>query len=218
MKEGSEFIHLDFGGESLHLHPEKAVFFNSKSALLIADTHFGKATHFRKSGIPVSDEVFLQDLNRLNQVVEKTSAKLVYVLGDLFHSKHNSEWERLGEWLKQSPIEKMILIPGNHDKGILKLEKLHKLDIAEPEIMLGNILLSHHGVEGEQVQIHGHVHPCVHLKGKAKQGLKLPCFHQRNKILILPAFGGFTGSHVIKPQKGDCYYPVAGSVIYESMV
>ena len=50
-------IVFDYKGLNLTLLPEKAVWIDSMGVLLIADLHFGKAAHFRKSGIPISEKV-----------------------------------------------------------------------------------------------------------------------------------------------------------------
>jgi uncharacterized FlgJ-related protein len=47
---------------SVELLPEKAAFIPESATLLIADPHFGKATHFRKAGIPIPEQIFLKDL------------------------------------------------------------------------------------------------------------------------------------------------------------
>ena len=49
----------------------------------------------------------------------------------------------------------------------------------------------------------GHIHPGVKLKGVGLQQMKVPCFYQSHKQLILPAFGAFTGIHVLTPKEGD---------------
>ena len=50
-------IVFDYNGLKLTILPEKAVWIDSMAVLLIADFHFGKASHFRKSGIPIPEKV-----------------------------------------------------------------------------------------------------------------------------------------------------------------
>ncbi|MDX1672145.1 MAG: hypothetical protein R3211_07370 [Balneolaceae bacterium] len=54
----------------------------------------------------------------------------------------------------------------------------------------------------------GHIHPAVKLRGKARQSMKLPCFYFGKQQGVLPAFGHFTGTHVIKPQPDDRVYAI----------
>ena len=61
----------------------------------------------------------------------------------------------------------------------------------------------------------GHVHPGVKLKGAGLQQLKMPCFYQSRNQLILPAFGAFTGLHILTPKEGDCVYITSGKEVME---
>ena len=56
--------------------------------------------------------------------------------------------------------------------------------------------------------IAGHVHPAVRL-GRGQLGETLPCFFFGRAAGILPAFGDFTGTMVLRPQSGDRVYVLA---------
>jgi DNA ligase-associated metallophosphoesterase len=45
--------------------------------------------------------------------------------------------------------------------------------------------------------ISGHLHPGIKIQGKGRQRIILPCFVQYTAQLVLPAFGTFTGLHLI---------------------
>ena len=65
-------------------------------------------------------------------------------------------------------------------------------------------LFTHIPVKGfDEFNICGHVHPAVKLRGLGRQYMKLNCFYISDNQLILPAFGTFTGSHILKPNKTD---------------
>ena len=55
----------------------------------------------------------------------------------------------------------------------------------------------------------GHIHPAVWLTGCGDPGLRLPCFWFARRHGILPAFGAFTGSAVVKPRAGDQVFVIA---------
>lgn len=209
------FNEIQFGGVNMLLLAERAVFIPEAGSLLVADTHFGKATHFRKAGIPVSDEVFMDDLIRLSSLIDKFLVSELIILGDLFHSDHNSEWERWGEWIKTSGLKSIKLVPGNHDKAILKLPPLEGCTIETPLLIHNRIALAHEDTEADLPLIHGHIHPSIRIKGGGRQALKLPCFHVSRSRIILPAFGSFTGTHPVKPVKGDRIFVVFGNSIRE---
>ena len=192
-------------GLNLTLLPEKAVWIDSMGVLLIADLHFGKASHFRKSGIPIPEKVHDQDYIQLNNLISIYSPKQVYFLGDLFHSSWNEEWETLLNFLRLFPTSSFHLVVGNHD--ILPSEKYldPRLKIHPNPIILGSLLLSHEPTQPPEglLTICGHIHPGILLQGRAKQRVRIPCFHYSRNVLILPSFGNFTGLSLIKGEKND---------------
>jgi len=179
--------------------------------LLIADLHFGKAAHFRKSGIPISEKVHDQDYQKLTSLVSKYSPKEVYFLGDLFHSSWNEEWEKLLNFLGFFPTTSFHLVVGNHD--ILPSEKYQdsRLKVHKHTIVLGSLLLSHEPTlpPAGFLTICGHIHPGILLKGRAKQRVRIPCFHYSDNVLVLPSFGNFTGLSLIKGEKNDFIWGIS---------
>ena len=198
-------IVFDYNGLKLTILPEKAVWIDSMAVLLIADLHFGKASHFRKSGIPIPEKVHDQDYIQLNNLISIYSPKQVYFLGDLFHSSWNEEWETLLNFLRLYPTSSFHLVVGNHD--ILHSEKYldPRLKIHPNPIILGSLLLSHEPTQPPEglLTICGHIHPGILLQGRAKQRVRIPCFHYSRNVLILPSFGNFTGLTLIKGEKND---------------
>lgn len=196
---------FDYKGLELDLLPEKAVWIDSMGILLVADLHFGKASHFRKSGVPISEKVHDKDYIRLNSLISIYSPKQVYFLGDLFHSSWNEQWEILLNFLRLFPTSSFHLVVGNHD--ILPLEKYQdpRLKVHAHPIVVGSLLLSHEPTPPPTglLTICGHIHPGILLKGKAKQRVRIPCFHYSEDVLILPSFGNFTGLSYITREKND---------------
>jgi hypothetical protein len=45
--------------------------------------------------------------------------------------------------------------------------------------------------------------------------MTLPCFHFGANVAILPAFGEFTGTALVRPVAGDRVYVVAGERVLE---
>ena len=203
-------IVFDYKGLNLTLLPEKAVWIDFMGVLLIADLHFGKAAHFRKSGIPISEQVHDQDYQMLTSLVSKYSPKEVYFLGDLFHSSWNEEWEKLLNFLGLFPTTSFHLVIGNHD--ILPSEKYQdsRLKVHTHNIVLGSLLLSHEPTlpPAGLLTICGHIHPGILLKGRAKQRVRIPCFHYSDNVLVLPSFGNFTGLSLIKGEKKDLIWGI----------
>ena len=123
-------------------------------------------------------------------------------MGDLFHSSYNKEWDDWLVYFSKSNI-KFALILGNHDQNDSK--KLWNSNITlVDQLTKGPFLFTHYPEqEIDQFNICGHVHPAVKLRGLGRQYMKLNCFYLSDSQLILPAFGTFTGSHILKPNKTD---------------
>lgn len=93
------------------------------------------------------------------------------------------------------------LVIGNHDilnkqnyhAGIINVFKKLSLD---PFLLTHNVDLFKDPATSDNYIICGHIHPAVKLKGNGRQSMKLPCFYFGKDYGILPAFGGFTGTHV----------------------
>jgi len=189
---------IQIQNQSFVLHPSGAMFWQEKNMLLIADVHFGKVSHFRKHGSAVPQDAILQNFKQLDHMIIEFDPSIVCFLGDLFHSYINNEWNLFSDWTAKIK-KKIILIVGNHD--IISPNKYDELGvIVDEEWVLDNFLLSHHPEERDGLfNFCGHIHPGVRLGGVGKQTLRLPCFYQTQKQLILPAFGEFTGIHILEP-------------------
>jgi DNA ligase-associated metallophosphoesterase len=209
-------VAAEFGGFSLVFLKDKALWIKELSTLLIADLHFGKAAHFRKSGIPIPEPVHDMDLYRLQQLHDRLRPKQIFFLGDLFHSDWNEQWEYLNNFLIRFKETQFHLIKGNHDVLSPKSYSQSVLQIHKQPLILERFLLSHepmNEVPYEMLNICGHIHPGVRLVGKARQSVRIPCFFQSQSRLILPAFGNFTGLALVHPAEGDKIWGITGEKI-----
>jgi len=201
--------------------PERALFRQAFSSLYIADTHVGKATHFRKQGIPVSDDVFMHDLYCLDGLVKQLDVKELVILGDFFHSDVNTEWGRFQAWLMESTLQRCLLVPGNHDRLTSAMQGCVKFEVCKE-------VFEHYGVEcvhdaaqetdSELLRLSGHIHPGILLRSKGRQALKLPCLWQRGRSIVLPAFSKFTGLAEVGVKKGDRVWVFSGKEVIECRV
>ena len=181
--------------QQLELLPQKAIYWHETQTLIISDIHLGKATHFRKNGLPLPLESGIEDLRMLEALLIKYKPSRVLLLGDLFHSEWNQEWLLFGSLLKKYADVSFELVRGNHD--ILKIHHYDNLNIRlhEHTFIESGIVFSHEKikVDNNQFSISGHIHPGYKLYGKGKQSLSLPCFYREQNTLIMPAFGKLTG-------------------------
>lgn len=197
---------INFQKTKLILLKEKAVWIPSLNSVFIADLHFGKASHFRKSGIPIPEPIHLEDLANLQLIIQNYQPQHVYFLGDLFHSDWNGQWEVLNQFLGTFSQVEFHLVLGNHDILDSKLYHQSAFTVYKSPIEIGDLILSHEPLDEipeEKINLCGHIHPGIRLVGKARQSIRLSCFYYKPNQLILPAFGRFTGLALIKPQSKD---------------
>ncbi|WP_375578090.1 ligase-associated DNA damage response endonuclease PdeM [Marivirga tractuosa] len=206
-------MEIQLAGEKLLLSEDKIIYWSKQQTAFIADFHLGKTTHFRKSGIAVPMAIITAEIDRIENIISKFRPKRIFFLGDLFHSDLNHEWNIFNEFLEQHPTIEFILIKGNHDILNDAVYKLSHLKIEEEPFNLTPFVLSHHPLDKkelkqEDLNICGHIHPGISIKGKGRSYLKLPCFYLEGNQLVLPAFGRFTGLAKIKPSKASSIFAV----------
>ena len=194
------------------LDPSGALYWKEKESLLIADVHLGKVAHFRKNGVAVPRKAEGAFYKKIAALYTKFSIQRIIFLGDLFHSFQNNEWHLFETWIKKQSI-KVMLIEGNHD--VIPNWKFKKLGIDVKEYFKEeDFYFSHFPIDKENYFVFcGHVHPGVKLKGAGLQELKLPCFFQSKNQLILPAFGAFTGLHLLTPNEQHQVYVITGKEV-----
>ena len=194
--------------QTFTLDSSGALFWKNKNLLLISDVHLGKVSHFRTHGVAIPNNAVSENFNRLTAAVEKFNPEKVIFLGDLFHSAMNSEWDLFVEW-SACCVSEILLVAGNHD--IIAIKHYIEIGVLVLESLeIDGFLLTHHPTEKEDFfNFSGHIHPGVVLRGWGGQSLKLPCFYQKGNQMILPAFGEFTGKHIIKPAEDDIIYAIA---------
>jgi DNA ligase-associated metallophosphoesterase len=188
-----KFNHL---GQNLLLHPYKALFWKEKKILFLSDLHIGKAMHFRKSGIPVPEEVHKADFERLKFLFELYNPSRLIFLGDVFHSIYNAAWEEFRYLFTEIIKVRPELVVGNHD--ILDPEHYAFMDVHTHTLQIGPFILSHEPLDEDPAfdlyNLCGHLHPSVLISGHSKQSFRVECFYFSEKRGILPAFGNFTGT------------------------
>ena len=203
--------------QELLLLPQRAVLWKQQRALLLADLHLGKSGHFRRHGIAMPSAVHEHDLDRLSQLIAGTGAQKLFLLGDLFHSRENAEWNLFLQWRREFSATEIHLIKGNHD--ILDDERfraagliLHHESFAVPPFTLIHQMAEENR---SPYQLCGHLHPAIRITGKGRQSISLPCFWFGKQAGVLPAFGGFTGSRVVSPAAADRVFFIAGEEVQE---
>ncbi|MBX2841310.1 MAG: ligase-associated DNA damage response endonuclease PdeM [Flammeovirgaceae bacterium] len=199
--------------QQLILFPEKCIFWKEEKTLILADLHLGKAGHFRKAGIPIPSQLHLEELVNLSKLVMDLAPKKLLILGDLFHSEVNNEWEYFNSFIQTFPELEVILVLGNHDTYALEFIP-NRVKVFTETLVIGKFIFSHIPLNSDQFpnnlyNLCGHIHPSAKLIGNGRQILNLPCFFFSEKMGILPAYGFFTGKHTIQPTFKDSVFVIA---------
>ncbi|MFY9514285.1 MAG: DEAD/DEAH box helicase, partial [Rubrivivax sp.] len=120
------------------------------------------------------------------------------------------------DWRAQHATLELLLVRGNHDRHAGDPPPAWGVQAVDEGLPLGPFVLQHHPepVPGAYA-LAGHVHPAVVLGGRAHDRLRLPCFHFGPQVGVLPAFGGFTGMHVLPRGSDDRVYVVAQDEVVE---
>jgi DNA ligase-associated metallophosphoesterase len=171
-------------------------------------------------------------LARLDAALAATQARGVVFLGDLLHSARGrapGTLEAVARWRRAHATLSLWLVRGNHDDraGDPPPEwQVHCVDEPFAVDAAPGLALCHHpdalegprGPKGSQAAagryvLAGHLHPAAVIGGRGPGRLRLPCFHFGPAVGVLPAFGEFTGSHVLPRAPGDRVVVIAGDVL-----
>ena len=191
------------------LLPGRAAFLPASRTLLVADVHLGKAATFRAAGMPVPEGSAQADLARLCRLVTETAAARLIVLGDLFHARRGATEQVFAEFQAARATfagTEVLLVAGNHDRSIGALP---------PALGIDSLLRSHdeppfHFVHDPAMElpetwrkaeftIGGHLHPTVSIAAPGGDRIVERCFVAQENVLVMPAFGSFTGGHRVEP-------------------
>lgn len=212
-------VTIEVAGQAVSLLPQKAALLPASHTLLIADGHIGKATSFRSLGVPVPRGTTSETLAALSALIERHAAQRVVFLGDFLHSARSHAAETLAavtRWREQHADLHLVLVRGNHDDRAGDPPAALGFEVVDEPLREGALALCHHPVPREDgFVVAGHLHPCVSVHGRARERLRLPCFHLGARVLVLPAFGSFTGMHPVRREDGDRVFAIAGDAVRE---
>jgi len=199
------------------LLPERAAWLPGQETLLIADVHLGKSATFRAAGMAVPEGIG-EDLARLDALLDESGATRLVVLGDLFHAPEGQSVtvrRSLAEWRHARGGLEVIVTRGNHDRECADVLAGLGIELVT-SYSLGDFECIHDPADagGGCYSLGGHLHPAVRLSDQTRS-FRLPCFWFGEDIGVLPAFGGFTGTHVIERAPGDRVYAVAEDRVVE---
>lgn len=179
--------------KSFRAHMSGALYWPAEDALIVADLHLEKGSHFAQRGQMLPPYDTRETLRKLAGVIDTYDAATVIALGDSLHDAAAIERMAPADRDTLSMIlqdREWIWITGNHD--------------GEAASMLGGAVCEELQVEGLTFrheprasahtthEIAGHMHPAARLVMHGTS-LRRPCFVGNGLRLVMPAFGAFTG-------------------------
>lgn len=209
---------LTLSGERVWLLPERALWWPATRTVFVADVHLGKAASYRALGQPVPSGTTRDNLDRLSALVEGVAAARLVVLGDLLHATAAQQAQVLDpvhRWRERHAGLACVLIRGNHDSRAGDPPPSLRFAIEDEPWRIGPFAACHHPRRMTDAYVlAGHLHPAVTLRGLAHERQRLPCFCESEGLLILPAFGAFTGTTLEGLPAGARCHAVGGGAVW----
>jgi uncharacterized protein len=209
---------VECAGESLLLHPDRAVLWPAERTLFIADLHLGKAEIFRRSGIPIPEGDTLTDLRRLDRLIASHALQRIVLLGDFLHAAspdRSTHAQTFTAWRSTQRSLEFVVIAGNHDRRAAGVELTEWVSWRLHEWPIGPFVCRHHpGSSGAGYVLSGHIHPAMFLYGSHRERTRVPVCWVRRDHAVLPSFGSFTGGGDIEPTPSDRVFAFAAGRVW----
>ena len=210
---------LSLAGESVELMAEKALWWPAARTLFIADLHLGKAASFRALGQPVPSGTTQDNLDRLSALIDRHAAARLVFLGDFLHAaaaQQASVLDPVRQWRARQSGVHCLLVRGNHDGHAGDPPADLQIDVVDEPWSLGPFAACHHPQRVEdRLVLAGHLHPTVTLNGLARDRQRLPAFSLSEGLLVLPAFGAFTGGSKQPLPVGTSCFAAGGGRVWQ---
>lgn len=206
-------------GERVAFLSQRAVWWEGRRTLILADLHIGKAETLAAAGAALGGGVLDETLSRINALMLLLKATRIIIVGDLLHAPAGLTpllVARVREWRRSIGAD-IVVVPGNHDRRIEAVAREWDLGVTGSTLIEPPFGFVHDPVDvppsaDGHVWWVGHVHPCVWLGGRG-DGLKLPCFIVSPRVVQLPAFSVFTSGVCVRPGPAERVHVIADGTV-----
>ncbi len=203
---------MALAGETMVLLGDRAMYWPARDRLIIADLHLGKEHVFRQAGIAVPSGATQDDLQRLSDLVAETTARELWIVGDVLHGPASQAvWrDAWAAWRRAHAAVDVAALTGNHDRALegadLGVRQLGEAWADGPFVFRH---LPEPDGQGRHV-IAGHVHPTTRVPGVPRSW---PVFWLRPGMTVLPAYSAFTGGYAVETGRERLVACVDGTVL-----
>lgn len=181
-----------FAGSPWLLDARGVAYLPERDWLIVSDLHFEKGSYLHSAGNPLPALDTQATLHRLSQVIDDYQPAAVVSLGDSFHDvqslprMHTADKDSLISLVRAQ--HQWFWVEGNHDPA-LPPELPGK---AVATIQHKTVTFTHEPDAAATHQVIGHFHPKCSLT-VSRRRFHGKCFVVTPDMLIMPAFGQYTG-------------------------
>ena len=209
-------LRIKIKAQNLKLLPQKAIFWEEESTLIICDLQPGKNS-LKKDGFALSQNGTEKKFTRITQLIRDNHVERIIFTGDLYHGKETEEWRMFTQWRKTHDNVRMDVVAGS-DSSTYSHYRNNSINVTSNELTVTPFTFCNHPQETisfEKYFIAGHIHPVFNVQGLHSDSTHLPCFCFGRAQAILPGFGNYTGGSEIRRKSGDQIYLVVDNSVVE---
>ena len=145
----------------------------------------------------------------ISNLIKDYQLKRLFILGDFVHGalpEGDKFFELFNTWRRAHNHISVVLIRGNHDVDLQDL-CLNRLEIYDRYMVKSAELVHDPASATKNVYVSGHIHPYLKFRS-SQESVRMPIFWCSSKMLILPAFGLFTGGKNIELSYDEVAYAI----------
>lgn len=195
---------ISLGGVALVLDRSGVLYAPASSTLIVSDLHLEKGSSFARRGVMLPPYDTRATLTRLAEAIGFYAPAQIVALGDSFHDGDGPARLTLEDRATLAALQRYrdwVWVKGNHDP-----EPAENIGgVFADAFAIGGVICRHEPREHSGFETAGHFHPVARVSVRGRS-LRRRCFATDGRLLLLPAFGAFTGGlNLLDPAIGSLF-------------